>query len=366
MHERVAAILAHHATKSFGTRENLIQQEDRVADLYRSLEPVEAAALARLVVEGTDPTAAAECDMILRCLACLRPGSLDGFHEALIEKAVFYPPVIYHGAGPDIAGRLLNLLPGEHTNHLLCALAWVGGENMEAALRTWREQPPAWVKDLHIPPERYAHQAGWELDRDGRRRDLFSPTCYPLVPRVVQGLDVGGVRIVEDHEGTCGWCGRSLTTMLDLSGHEPPLALSIPGRLRVATCEVCTCYGTVYTKAGPDGSSAWHDSNVRPDYLPDPDEEWEKLPRNCLALGSRARSPVESADWLVPGVSFSQLGGHPTWVQDADYPECPGCRQAMPFIGQISNEDCREFGEGIYYLFACGRCGVAATNYQQS
>jgi hypothetical protein len=38
----------------------------------------------------------------------------------------------------------------------------------------------------------------------------------------------------------------------------------------------------------------------------------------------------------------------------------------MPFIGQMSNEDYEKYGEGIYYLFACGRCGVSATNYQQS
>jgi hypothetical protein len=37
----------------------------------------------------------------------------------------------------------------------------------------------------------------------------------------------------------------------------------------------------------------------------------------------------------------------------------------MPFVGQLSNEVCDD-GEGIYYVFACGQCGVSATNYQQS
>ncbi|KAJ3053906.1 hypothetical protein HK102_011608, partial [Quaeritorhiza haematococci] len=138
------------------------------------------------------------------------------------------------------------------------------------------------------------------------------------------------------------------------------------GRPRIAACEVCSCYGTVFTKVDMKGSFAWHGSNERPDELPEPDEEWETLPRHGLAPGPRPRDPVESADWLVPGVCFSQLGGHPTWIQDAEYPECPDCRQTIPFVGQISNEDCQEFGEGIYYLFACGRCGVTATGYQQS
>ena len=42
---------------------------------------------------------------------------------------------------------------------------------------------------------------------------------------------------------------------------------------------------------------------------------------------------------LVPGVRFSQVGGHPTWIQGAEYPRCPECSGAMPFIAQISNED---------------------------
>lgn len=83
-------------------------------------------------------------------------------------------------------------------------------------------------------------------------------------------------------------------------------------------------------------------------------------------LGSRASHPLESADWLAPVEGFSQIGGHPTWVQEAEYPECRVCQQPMPFIAQLSNEDHEEYAEGIYYLFACGRCGVAATNHQQS
>ncbi|WP_165249879.1 hypothetical protein [Paludisphaera soli] len=368
MNGRVADILVYHATRSFGSRENLVRQGERVAHLYRSLEPEEAAALARLAVEGTEPTAMAESDMILRCLGCLRPGSLTGHHEALIHRGLFYPPVIYHRAGPDIARRLLDRLPGEPMNHVLCALAWVGGEDFEAALRSWREQPPAWAKELDLPPERYAHQAGWELDREGHRRDLTTPTCRPLVPPHEVPGEVTGVRFLEGHEGACGWCGRPLTTLLDIDLETYPMVHVTPfqGRLRIAACEVCSCYGTVFTKVDMKGSFAWHGSNERPDDLPEPDEEWETLPRHGLAPGPRPRDPVESADWLVPGVSFSQLGGHPTWIQDAEYPECPDCHQTMPFVGQISNEDCQEFGEGIYYLFACGRCGVTATGYQQS
>jgi hypothetical protein len=83
-------------------------------------------------------------------------------------------------------------------------------------------------------------------------------------------------------------------------------------------------------------------------------------------LGPQTRPPLESGDWLAPVEEFSQIGGHPTWVQDAEYPQCPGCQQPTPFIDQLSNEDYEKYGEGIYYLFAYGQCGVVSTNHQQS
>jgi hypothetical protein len=56
-------------------------------------------------------------------------------------------------------------------------------------------------------------------------------------------------------------------------------------------------------------------------------------------MATTARHFLESADWLLPGVAFSQAGGLPTWIQDARYPACPDCTETMPFLGQISNAD---------------------------
>ncbi len=85
-----------------------------------------------------------------------------------------------------------------------------------------------------------------------------------------------------------------------------------------------------------------------------------------LVLSGESRHYMESADWLVPGVTFSQVGGLPTWIQDAQYPPCPECNNMMPFVGQLSNEDIEEYSEGIYYAFACRTYGIGAVNYQQS
>lgn len=73
---------------------------------------------------------------------------------------------------------------------------------------------------------------------------------------------------------------------------------------------------------------------------------------------------MESANRNMP-ISFSQVGGHPSWEQDAEYPRCPSCQQRMAFIAQLSNEDF-EVAEGIYYAFLCRPCQTAATHYQQT
>jgi hypothetical protein len=65
-------------------------------------------------------------------------------------------------------------------------------------------------------------------------------------------------------------------------------------------------------------------------------------------------------------VSGSQVGGHPTWIQDAEYPICPECSKHMKFVGQIDCPDFQEYGEGIYYAFVCEECRIAATHYQQT
>lgn len=65
-------------------------------------------------------------------------------------------------------------------------------------------------------------------------------------------------------------------------------------------------------------------------------------------------------------MSDSQICGHPSWVQDADYPSCPCCGKRMRFIGQIDWADFVHLGEGIFYMFVCPEDNVTATLYQQS
>jgi hypothetical protein len=373
--ERVAALKRFHDTMSFGSRDERICRQDEAAGLYRALGPDEARELATFAIGEPAPDGERYRwhEEILLCLACLRPGSLDGLHGDLLDQGIIHPPVMWYGAGPGVASRIVGMLPGRAADlrgldHLLLALAWIGDEAVRDAFRRWRDDPPRWADALRLPPHRYAEQAGWELTGEGTRRDLFSRRCHPLVGPEDPAADAGIARIVAEHEEACRWCGRALTTLIDLdltSAGLSPLGLG-GRRLRIASCEVCSRYGTVFTAVGPVGESSWHKANRRPDFLPRNAADWPPMAQGRLVFGKEPGPWLEAADWAVPGVRLSQVGGHPTWVQDAAYPRCPGCGRAMPFVAQISDDDLDEDSEGIYHLFACRGCGVAATNYQQS
>ncbi len=368
MTERVAAILGLLAHKHSGSRFDYrrhMRNMRQLADLYRGLTPREVADLTRLVLDGTHPTAKEEGIWILCHLACLCPGSLVPFHEALVDQRIYWPCVIYHGADPRIARKLIRRLPGgDQLNHLLMALAWSGGEVVERAFGKWRASPPRWVGKLCCPPHRYAHLAGWELDADGRRRDLVSTTCHPLLPRGRRETFVRNARVLTDHEGSCPWCGLRLTTFLDLPGGRD--LTPFPGRVCITACEFCSFFGTVFMKIGADGTSTWHGANEKSPHRREREKEFSVLPRGCLRLAARIRNPLESADDLSVKVQFSQVGGYPAWIQDSEYPACPDCRRTMPFLSQVIPEECETGREGTYYLFGCARCGVTATNYQQT
>lgn len=367
MDDNVTRIRQFHETRNFGGREKLRRQEAIVAELYRSLSTREIERLARPAIDQCTADPDGTGVEILYQLACLRPGALIPFHEELIEHGIFYPALMFYGAESSIAVRLINLLPGDCPAFVLSALAWVGGPLVQDAFHRWMTEPPAWASRLFVPPHRFPREAGWELTETGGRRDLFVRECRPLVvPR--DGTRSRGVPVYADHEESCGWCRRPMATLLELDFSSGKLRVLGPaGRtLRIATCLACTGVGTVFTRIDRDGLSTWHPANQKPSYLPDPPADWPPLPAGQLVLDHQPRHWMEAADWVVRGVRYSQVGGYPTWIQNAEYPDCPDCRRPMPFVGQVSVEDLIEYGEGIYHAYTCIECGVAATGYQQS
>lgn len=365
MSDSIRRIRSYHETRR---HENLAQSQRQVHDLYLSLTPSEVDQAVRTALDllASDESTAEE---MFRCLACFHSGSLRAAHQTLVERRRFYPAIMYYGAEDEVAKRILILLSDqENIDHMLRALAWIGNDTVQKAFQAWKEKPPDWTRQLHVPPHRYADQAGWTLTQQGNRRELYSTTCHPLVPptdgRAVPDL----VRIGEEAEEACPWCQHPLIVCLDLNLSQQALSfLNISGkRLRILTCHICTCFGCVYATVDWNGEATWHKENQKPDYLPEDSSGWDSFPSNPLAYSGTPRHALQGSNWLLPGVAFSQLGGHPTWIQDAEYPPCLECGSPMFFVGQLSNEDFQEYGEGIYYIFLCKTCKIAATTYQQS
>jgi hypothetical protein len=309
----------------------------------------------------------------LLCLACFQPGSLIAFHKRMIGSRILYPGVLFWGAKTGVVNQLLALLNEPNVknnrltlNHVLTAMAWIGNEAVQSTFSQWREQSPAWASSLYIPSHAYAEVAGWELTDEGQRRNLFHEVAYPLVLPGSTASTRSEVVTGQKTRMNCPWCGRMLTTLIGCENIGKVLRDYGNSTFQALTCHVCTCFGQVFAKQASDGSATWHRSNIRPDYRPPDSSDWNAFPESPLVMSHESRHFLEAADWGVPGVSFSQVGGHPAWIQDAKYPTCPDCSQKMPFVGQLSNVDFLELAEGIYYLFGCSACGVSAASYQQS
>src|SRR5579859_1797985 len=129
MADRVQSLLAFHNTRSFGSKQNLQSQQRHAREVYGELSLAEQHELAELAINEGD-----DLHEVLCCLACFQPGSLAPFHKTLVQRRMFYPGVIFHGAKPEIASGLLEVLEeDEHRNNGLISLAWIGDETVRAA-----------------------------------------------------------------------------------------------------------------------------------------------------------------------------------------------------------------------------------------
>jgi hypothetical protein len=150
-----------------------------------------------------------------------------------------------------------------------------------------------------------------------------------------------------------------------------PAGIGITSRERVefAWCPLCGMFtGTGYARHAPDGTpepfmNRRRSSDV--DREPEPFEDWliPETPVELVRLGERWRQQ----DWGLANdrENLHRAGGEPTWIQDADYPACPGCTRTMSAAGQIAIEDLWN-AEAICYLLWCDPYAISAVVYQQT
>ena len=350
------------------------QRQIQLEGDYRTLSLDEARELGGLAVSLLDSDADKAQDIaqdIFVSLACLVPGALNGLHQDLVAREIFYPAEIYRGADAESRDALIQRTAWDEANlnHLLMALAWIGDAAVQQQFSRWRDSPPSWRDKLHVPPEAYAQEAGWVLTAEGGRRDLFFPTCYALVrlPETESAPADNPVTVVAVYPKLCRWCGWEMTTLFDFAlGSSRLDFLGLQGeRLRVVMCDRCSLYAATYMDIDTNGESSWAEADVEPDFLGGKRDVYRRLPVNRMTLGVKRRSPYE-ANWRVTEQGHSQVGGHPAWVQDAEYPECPGCAELMTFIAQLLTDDLHDSWEGTAYAFLCAPCGKTTTVYQQT
>ncbi|MEK3946606.1 DUF1963 domain-containing protein [Paenibacillus sp. FSL H3-0310] len=360
-----------HKPRRWSPLEHEISYHKTAQELYRQLTESERERLESYAIELMEEDDFDQAEAILLSLICFSSACIEQGLEVFFHKGKYYPGILYKEAGQEIRDMIIHQLEhdSENRNHLLLALAWIGDEEVVRQFETWRQHPPRWTSELNVAPETYAHEAGWELDPDGGKRLLFYPESYHFeVNRDGKnGLDRDhtAVAALQEGEHSCPWCGGKLTVLFDYDLQNPLVQfMKLSGqRLRIAACMHCNCYGTVFMKAELDGQYSWSEYNTVPDFLP-ANEDREETAWHAMQLSERQMGTYENSYWMLEAPA-SQIGGHPAWIQDAEYPVCPCCSTTMKFIAQMDMEQAED-SEGIYYAFLCEGCRQVAVNYQQT
>ncbi len=247
----VDSLLAYHATTHFGSAANRRIRSEEAHHHYVALDRKARHDLAlRAMSEigrGKD-----RMDRPLECLACFHPGCLASCLEELSSMLVLPDGPVYFGAPESVARRLIGVcMAPEYAlntlilNGALSALAWIGSSLVQSTFAEWRDRPPVWTESLHVPPHEYARVAGWELAADGARRDLCSIAAYPLMQVPVGVGHDHALTVWKAAAEECAWCGRRLVAVIDLPAMEDVLSGHGRGRLRIVTCDLCACFGSL-------------------------------------------------------------------------------------------------------------------------
>ena len=365
----VEIIKIFHAERKRDPLINYLPYKEPIEKVYSRLSEYEVSELVTYIIEIASHGNLDLIETIGLELTAFKDSGLPDLQEYLVDNHIYYPGMLFKGANDAIALKLMSRVSDkqENKNHILSALAWIDSPVVHNQFIEWKNHPPKWSAELYVPVHDYAKEAGWTITKNNEKKNLYLNVCYPLIREKLLD-DVVELHTCNQADAHCEWCNNKLTKFYEFDLTQPEFKF-IPfngNRLTLATCHVCACFTDgVFMDVTIDGRFAWSKFNVMPEYLPDDTDSWDVLPENQFVMSNKPRTAGYAANEFLP-VTFSQIGGMPTWIQDTAYPVCPKCSETMTLIAQLSNEDLDEYGEGIYYSYLCSSCNITATNYQQT
>jgi hypothetical protein len=200
---------------------------------------------------------------------------------------------------------------------------------------------------------------GWASRKPLRRRQ---PTWPVRTGSGQQHLTSGFL------DRACPKCRQRLHRLLRLDPVPAGIGITSRGQVEFAWCPCCHEFTDVgYARHAPDGAPEPFTVSGSSDLDREPQsfEDWfiPETPVELVRLDER----WGQQDWWLSNdrENLHRVGGEPTWIQNADYPVCPGCTQTMSAAGQIAVADLWNF-EGICYLLWCDSCAISAVVYQQT
>jgi hypothetical protein len=169
---------------------------------------------------------------------------------------------------------------------------------------------------------------------------------------------------------TCVACGKANHHLVTLEAADFPSNVTSRPRLSLESCLSCLGWAAdiLYYTHDADGvplGGHFEGGVEEPQF---PAEPFPEMQVALVPTGSR----WIWQDWgLSGGENLHRLGGHPCWVQDAGYSECPQCERMMTFLLQLDSYLPHGEGNewlwgsgGICYVLWCDDCAVSAMFWQ--
>lgn len=257
----------------------------------------------------------------------------------------------------------------------------------DRASLTWAALHPP--PSIALPVEPFLDEAGFDA-AEGSLRPLYSPACFHLRfadsyiadfgdpewrPKgleptwVLDGGPAHSYRLGGLSTASCASCGGALHRMLDLDPVPAGIGVSLD-RLDLVTCLSCLGWAR-------EALFFQHEADGRVVPLPCGEPISPEFPSGPLqeTTVSLALTPPrwQRQDWGSSNgrENLHRVAGHPTWIQSAQYPECPECSRKMHFLMQLDSDLALADGGrwqwgsgGIGYFYWCDGCRISGGLWQ--